>query len=177
MFNWQFILFVLYIYLPAMVANSAPIFASKLNALKSLNKPLDYGISWRGQRVLGDNKTIRGLVSGIISGGVVGAILFFLIAQKPYHSFLFALAYGTATGCAALVGDSIKSFLKRRFGIVPGALWIPFDQIDFVIGATVVAMFFVEISLPTILFAIIFIGILSFIVSSLGFALHIKKNL
>jgi hypothetical protein len=33
------------------------------------------------------------------------------------------------------VCDSVKSFVKRRVGIAPGAPWIPFDQLDFVIGA------------------------------------------
>lgn len=33
--------------------------------------------------------------------------------------------------------DSVKSFVKRRVGIAPGEPGIPFDQLDFVIGALV----------------------------------------
>lgn len=176
-FSLQAVLGILFYFLPAMVANSAPVFVNKYNLLKRLNKPIDFGYSWRGERVLGDNKTIRGFLSGVFSGGCAGIILFFVHAQAPYDSFLLALVYGALTGGAALVGDSVKSFFKRRIGIRPGALWIPFDQIDYVLGATVVALFFIEITLLEIFFAIIFLGIISFIVSSIGFALHIKKNL
>lgn len=36
-----------------------------------------------------------------------------------------------------MAGDSLKSFVKRRVGIAPGKPWIPFDQVDFAIGALV----------------------------------------
>jgi CDP-2,3-bis-(O-geranylgeranyl)-sn-glycerol synthase len=36
-----------------------------------------------------------------------------------------------------MAGDAVKSFLKRRAGIRPGRPWIPFDQIDFVVGELV----------------------------------------
>lgn len=177
MFDWQFIIAILYIYSPAMVANTAPVFVSKVNALKSLNKPIDLGSSFQGKRIFGDNKTIRGYVAGVIAAGIFGVVLSLFVDAKPFGSFMESLVYGVATGFGALAGDSVKSFFKRRVGIESGALWIPFDQIDFVIGATIIAMFFVEISVPIFIFAIIFIGILSFVVSLLGFALHIKKNL
>jgi CDP-2,3-bis-(O-geranylgeranyl)-sn-glycerol synthase len=34
-----------------------------------------------------------------------------------------------------MAGDSVKSFVKRRIGIAPGKPWIPWDQLDFVLGA------------------------------------------
>ena len=160
-----------------MVANMAPVIFGKSNVLLWLNKPIDYGISLQGKRILGDNKTIRGLVVGVISAAGMGAILFILLGEHPYENLFSALVYGAATGFGALLGDSVKSFFKRRVGIAPGSLWIPFDQIDFVIGATLFALLFIEISLLNILFAIIFIGFLSYVVSTIGFALHIKKNL
>jgi CDP-2,3-bis-(O-geranylgeranyl)-sn-glycerol synthase len=30
-------------------------------------------------------------------------------------------------------GDALKSLGKRRLGIRPGAPWIPFDQLDFIV--------------------------------------------
>ncbi len=177
MFDWQFILFVLYIYSPAMVANTVPVFVSKYNVLKSLNKPMDFGVSLKGTRLFGDNKTVRGFVAGVIVAGIFGVLLSFFIHTKPFESFLDALVYSMAIGFGALAGDSVKSFFKRRVNIESGKMWIPFDQIDFVLGATLVAMFFVEISFSMVVFAIIFIGTLSFVVSTIGFALHIKKNL
>ncbi len=50
-------------------------------------------------------------------------------AATWYAVFLF----GFIVGFAALAGDAIESFLKRRTGRKRGAPWIPFDQLDFVV--------------------------------------------
>jgi CDP-2,3-bis-(O-geranylgeranyl)-sn-glycerol synthase len=34
-------------------------------------------------------------------------------------------------------GDAAKSLVKRRLGIAPGKRWIPWDQVDFVLGALI----------------------------------------
>lgn len=173
----QPILLIVLLYLPAMIANMAPVFATKYNLIPRLNTAIDFGITIRGKRVLGENKTLRGFVVGICAAGITGALLFFVTRSVPYNSFFHALVYGATTGCGALAGDSVKSFFKRRMNMKPGELWIPFDQIDFVIGATVAALFFIDISFSMFVVAIIFIGLLSYVVSKIGFALHIKKNL
>jgi CDP-2,3-bis-(O-geranylgeranyl)-sn-glycerol synthase len=41
--------------------------------------------------------------------------------------------YGAVLGFAALVGDAVKSYFKRRRGKEGGAPWVPFDQLDFVV--------------------------------------------
>lgn len=173
----QYILLLITLYLPAMVANMAPVFAAKYNLLLWLNKPVDLGISFRGKRILGENKTIRGFVVGAVAAGIAGLLLWQILSMRPYETMYSALVYGVATGVGALIGDAVKSFFKRRRGIASGELWIPFDQIDFVIGATLVGIYFVEIPFTFFLTAIIVIGFLSFVVSKIGFALHIKKSL
>jgi CDP-2,3-bis-(O-geranylgeranyl)-sn-glycerol synthase len=177
MISSQQILFIFLLYAPAMVANMAPVLASKYNILMWLNKAIDLGITLRGKRLLGDNKTLRGFIVGVLSAASVGWLVSLFTRMSPYDSFAHAITFGAATGLGALVGDSVESFCKRRLNIKPGELWIPFDQIDFVIGATLVAIFFVPISFSIFIFAIIFIGLLSYVVSKIGFALHIKKNL
>lgn len=48
-------------------------------------------------------------------------------------SALWAIAlFGAVLGTAALVGDAVKSYFKRRRGKDRGAPWVPFDQLDFV---------------------------------------------
>lgn len=177
MFDWQLIRTILFLFLPAMVANSAPIVAHRTHVLLWLNKPIDFGLFLGGRRIFGDNKTIRGYIVGVSAGVVVGLILFVMIQEKPYDSFLLAVQYSAATSFGALAGDSMKSFIKRRVGIAPGALWIPFDQIDYALGAILAALFFIDISFTFFLVVIIFLGCASFISSLFGFALHIKKNL
>jgi CDP-2,3-bis-(O-geranylgeranyl)-sn-glycerol synthase len=42
---------------------------------------------------------------------------------------------GLRFGVGAMAGDAVKSFVKRRVGIAPGRPFVPWDQIDFVLGA------------------------------------------
>jgi CDP-2,3-bis-(O-geranylgeranyl)-sn-glycerol synthase len=50
------------------------------------------------------------------------------------ESSLWAVAlFGAILGFAALVGDAVKSYFKRRLGKEGGAPWVPFDQLDFVV--------------------------------------------
>lgn len=50
------------------------------------------------------------------------------------ESTLWGVAlYGAVLGFAALVGDAVKSYFKRRLGKEGGAPWVPFDQLDFVV--------------------------------------------
>ena len=173
----QLILQVAALYAPAMAANMAPVVARRYNLFSRLNKPIDFGLQWRGERLFGAHKTIRGFVVGVISGAIVGAALSLIIDTHPYDYFSRAILYGAIVGFGALVGDSVKSFFKRRVGIKPGTLWVPFDQIDFAIGATLAAMFFIRIDFFVAACAIIFIGCASYVVSIVGVALHMKKNL
>lgn len=48
-------------------------------------------------------------------------------------SFVGVALYGAVLGFAALVGDAVKSYFKRRLGKEGGAPWVPFDQLDFVV--------------------------------------------
>ncbi len=52
-----------------------------------------------------------------------------LVAPGPW------LTLGLRFGVGAMAGDIAKSFVKRRAGIAAGRPWIPWDQIDFVLGA------------------------------------------
>ena len=57
---------VLYFFVPAYVANMSPVVVR--NRFPSLAAPIDGGLSWRGRRLLGDHKTWRGLLVGIVVG-------------------------------------------------------------------------------------------------------------
>lgn len=137
------ILQALYFMLPAYMANMAPV------AVKRIpfgDVPLDKGSSWRGKRILGDHKTARGLVAGIIFAVLTVLAQRALVDVAPIFAQISLLPYselwpeilillGILYGLGALGGDAIKSFFKRRIGIAPGKNWIPFDQLDFVIGS------------------------------------------
>ncbi len=127
------ILQLFYLMIPAYLANMMPVFVKKI----PWNSPMDFGLSIGNIRVFGSNKTWKGFVFGI-----AGAVLAGFIMSKIYWPFDFYSVYWSfLIGAGALLGDAVKSFFKRRVGIKPGNPWIPFDQIDYTIGALVLGSF------------------------------------
>jgi CDP-2,3-bis-(O-geranylgeranyl)-sn-glycerol synthase len=137
----------LWLMLPAYVANMS---AVKLGG----GLPMDFGRTMRdGRRVLGPGKTWRGFLLGGAAGTLVGAALHALApatggAVTDFGGAAWPLtAGGLAFG--ALLGDAAKSFVKRRFGKDRGAPWLGPDQLDFVLGAWLVALATSALAVPT----------------------------
>jgi CDP-2,3-bis-(O-geranylgeranyl)-sn-glycerol synthase len=125
--------------LPAYIANASAV-------LVGGGTPIDFGKNWKdGKRILGDGKTWRGLIIGTLFGMIGGFGLsvaaFYINQVDPTYitvsNFLefplmipivFSICFG------ALLGDIIESFFKRRIGRKRGENWIPFDQVDFILG-------------------------------------------
>jgi len=106
----------IYLYLPAYLANAAPVLCGG-------GKPLDEGRRWRdGRPLLGSHKTVRGTLSGVAVGTAVG-----LVQLNPLRGLLLAVG--------AVGGDLLVSFVKRRLGMEPGALFPVADQLGFIVVA------------------------------------------
>lgn len=171
------ILTIIFFLIPAGIANMAPVLVKKINFL---NYPIDFGKKISGDRIFGENKTYRGFFFGILL-----SIIAALIQKSVYPTDLSVLVnynevnvflLGFLLGFGALFGDLVKSFFKRRLKIKPGKSWVPFDQIDWVIGALLFASLYVSISLKLWIIGIVVFGILHPIVNYAGFLLKIKKN-
>lgn len=141
-----------------------PVIAAKYNWLPQLNYPLDFNKTFRGRRVFGAHKTWRGLIIGVIFGSITGLFL----------SSLFA---GGLLGVGALVGDAVKSFFKRQLKIDSGHPWFPFDQVDYILSALLVAWFIFPLTFAHVITALLIFGFGSYLVSYLGVKLKIKKSL
>ena len=168
-----------YLLVPAFAANMAPvIFRSKF---KFLAIPLDFGYVINKKPLLGKNKTVRGLVMGLIFS-VFFAFLQKLALRMPFFREISVLDYsgwlyiGFLLGFGAIAGDAIESFFKRRFGIHPGKPWIPFDQTDFVIGSLFCISFYQILGSRIYLTAIICSFFLHIIVNHFAFYTGIRKE-
>jgi CDP-2,3-bis-(O-geranylgeranyl)-sn-glycerol synthase len=181
----QIILETLWVFLPAIVANMAPVFAARYGWLSALDVPLDGGKTLRGRQILGDHKTVRGLGIGAFFGLLAGMAQFGVQRTiglssptfEPYVSLSYAAFVAVFMSVGALAGDAIKSFVKRQLHIAPGKSWPPFDQVDFVIGAYIVTWWVAPISLFHFVVALVFLGIGSFATSVVGVHIRIKKSL
>lgn len=136
----------LWLFLPAYMANMAPVFAAKV--VPRWNARIDGGRVWSdGRPVLGSGKTWRGLWAGAFLGAATAAVQSLARHTRlDLADFAFAEAgwagpvvLGFALGLGALVGDTAKSFFKRRRDRPQGAPWVPFDQLDFVVGGLLLA--------------------------------------
>lgn len=118
---------LLYFMAPAYVANMAPPFVRYWNGW---NRPIS-------QRWLGSHKTVMGFGIGVLAAVAVT----FVQSRGAWEGALVTYDHwpvlGLRFGVGALAGDSAKSFVKRRAGIAPGKPWIPWDQLDFVLGALI----------------------------------------
>jgi CDP-2,3-bis-(O-geranylgeranyl)-sn-glycerol synthase len=149
---------VLYFFAPAYAANMAPVLIGE--RLKRLAVPLDLGASVSGVRILGDHKTLRGLVVGMLAGAGVFLLQRAAHRAAPMQSLaltdyaaLPSLA-GAWLGFGAIAGDAVKSFFKRRVGIAPGRPWIGPDELDFYVGAIAAAACLVPLPLVPVLLSI-----------------------
>lgn len=137
--GYEIIIQALWLVLPAYIANASAL-------LVGGGTPIDFGKKWKdGNRILGDGKTWRGLISGAFVGmtGGFGLSVVAIYANNSEFAFLGISDFGRfpltipliGSICfGALLGDIIESFFKRRAGIKRGGNWIPFDQIDFLLG-------------------------------------------
>ena len=153
----------LLIILPAYCTNGAPVIFGG-------GRPIDFGKRLPdGNRVLGDHKTFRGFISGIVIGAVVGVVCSYVFSKN-----LLAVAIPASFG--ALVGDMAGAFLKRRLKIKPGGALPVVDQLDFVVGALIFVSFFSVISLPVALILLLVTPPIHFLTNVGAYALGLKEH-
>lgn len=130
------VLTLLWIVLPAYIANGTPVVGARiLDKMGYRRHPIDKGkLFIDGRRVFGDNKTWEGFLTGIASGILTGFI------QSALNNFNYLyLARGVVFSVGAMIGDLLGAFIKRRLGIEPGDP-LPFvDQTLFLFVAISVA--------------------------------------
>jgi len=138
--GYEIVIQALWLVLPAYIANASAL-------LVGGGTPIDFGKNWRdGKRILGDGKTWRGLITGAFLGLTCGFGLsvvakyvalsdFAFLGLNDFTGFPFMIPIIASISFGALIGDIVESFFKRRIGKDRGEDWIPFDQLDFILGA------------------------------------------
>ena len=127
----------LWFILPAYFANSTPVVAGG-------GTPIDFGRKMPdGEPILGPGKTWRGAIAGITAAVLVAVIQIYILGAinlSNYGLISMSMQLGLLLGTGAIVGDSVKSFFKRRMKIKRGAEWPLLDQLDFIAGALLFSM-------------------------------------
>jgi CDP-diglyceride synthetase len=127
---------------PVVMAALVHVVVLRFRWLEPLRIPLDGGAVWRGRRIFGDNKTVRGAVV-MIGVSTLTAILQGVFRLPSLEYFDYGAAnlplLGMLLGLGFVVGELPNSFVKRQLGVAPGAhggIWHTLaDQLDSVVGA------------------------------------------
>lgn len=175
---------LIYLFVPAYAANAIPPLLAKLPLLRRWDAPADFGATWNGKRLLGSHKTIRGIVGGTLIGGLLfllqqapsaGSAPLIPVPSIPYASLPWW--YGLLLAFGAIgVGDCGESLVKRRIGVKPGKPWIPFDQLDYTVGAFLVTFWLFWPGWSGFLSLLVFNGLLACASHYLGWLLRLNRE-
>lgn len=163
---WIRSLHLAYFMLPAYCANMAPPFVRYWHGW---NRPIH-------DRLLGSHKTALGFLAGVATGVLVTGLQCWIQAPWSLVSYQHWFLLGLGMGGGAMLGDALKSLIKRMLHINPGAQWIPFDQLDFVAGALALTAAYAGLGAMDIaaIAAVTFVGDIA--VNQLSYRLGIKDS-
>lgn len=115
---------------------------------RKLAIPLDFGKSFRGKRILGDHKTLRGFVVMVPTAALAFAFVHPLVPGLWALTTSQYAALGALAGLGFMAGELPNSFFKRQLGIAPGvtrSLSFALDRIDSILGMLLV----LSLAVPT----------------------------
>jgi len=165
--------------LPAYIPNNAAVLAGG-------GHPIDGGRTMGGRRLLGDGKSWRGTAVGWLAGAALAVVLNQLepTATDALGVTLpvFPIGAIVALPLGAMLGDIGASFLKRRTGRERGAPFPGVDQLDFVVGALLLAVvaapgwFTDTFTLPVLAVVLVVTPVLHVTTNGLAYALGLKDE-
>ncbi|HUQ48966.1 MAG TPA: CDP-archaeol synthase [Gemmatimonadaceae bacterium] len=160
---------------------------------RRLQMPIDGRVHFRGRRLFGDNKTVRGFIVMPPAAGFAFWALGTLLGEiaPPLRDNLWPLSngglalLGTWAGLGFMLGELPNSFVKRQFDIPPGRpangelsslLSFAVDRVDSIFGVLIALSIVVPTSWMTWVFAILIGPFVHFCFSVLLFRLGVKAR-
>ena len=151
---------------PAYLGNMAAPF---VKYWKGWNRPIS-------ERWLGAHQTVAGFLLGVI----VALGTAFLQSAIDWKGSLVDYAnwpaLGLALGIGAPGGDALKSLVKRARGIAPGKPWVPFDQLDFAVGALALVWPWATLGWSDVLLILAFTFVADIVVNQASYRLGIRDT-
>ena len=170
----------------------------KLPILKSLQKPIDHGLTLKdGKRLFGDSKTWKGLIGYVLLNIIFSLLFGFISLNNNYllthnyfyinhsNTLLFNLLIGVLLGLGYSLLELPNSFLKRRLEISQSKalttskkyFFIFLDQADSVIGCVLVVWLLYPIGWFNFIIYILIGSLTHLILNMLLYFMHLRKNM
>jgi CDP-2,3-bis-(O-geranylgeranyl)-sn-glycerol synthase len=146
------------------IANGMPILAERLLG-RFLAYPLDGETNFiDGRALLGPSKTVRGLIVAVLAASACAPL------------FGIAWTIGFVVGLAAMAGDLVSSFVKRRIGLPPSSRALGLDQIPESLFPALACKGPLALTIADVILAVALFSVGELILSRLLFKMHIRKE-
>jgi CDP-2,3-bis-(O-geranylgeranyl)-sn-glycerol synthase len=159
-----------------------------------LQAPVDFGGHFRGRRLFGDNKRLRGFIAMPLAAAgafvAVGALRGNLPFLTPGDWWEFPLSrfasIGFAAGLGFMLAELPNSFFKRQLNIAPGdvprsglsrAVCLVLDRVDSALGVLIAVSLLAPVPAMTWLWVLLIGPGLHALFSALLFRLGIKERM
>lgn len=159
----------------------------------ALAVPIDAGWRWRGRRVLGEHKTLRGFAAIVPATGLLFAALGatrdwlppWLAAGLWQMETAELLLLGVWAAFWFMAGELPNSFLKRQWGLAPGdvpaagakrAICLLLDRVDSILAMLLALALVVPVPALTWLLVLVFGPGIHFLFSVLLWLTQVKKR-
>ncbi len=176
-FNVYVLVEATWLILPAYAANGlVPLFRGK--------RRLDFGKNFiDGQPILGQGKTVEGLIFGALIGALIGLVemlafpyLPWSLSEVPLTLVVMTPVMGFMLGLGALAGDSAGSFVKRRLKLKRGQKAPLLDQLDFLIGAMLFAAILAPMRIEWFILMAVLTPIFHYTACVIAYRLRLKRE-
>jgi CDP-2,3-bis-(O-geranylgeranyl)-sn-glycerol synthase len=165
--------------LPAYAANGL----TPLVGLRKNLHPIDGGRTLGKSRLIGEGKSWEGLIFGVAVAILISTVemlaypyLPWGLSDKPLMIVPMSPLLGLALGMGAMLGDAAGSFVKRRLGRPRGSPVPLMDQLDFLLGAFLLAALIVPVRLEWVLLMVLITPVFHLLANVIGFRLGVKKT-
>ena len=155
---------IIQLFILLFLANGTPVIARKIFA-ERFAWPLDGGIRFvDDQPLLGDSKTIRGLLFSVLVTAAGGALLG--LGWKA----------GALIGAVSMAGDLFSSFIKRRMKLPPSSRAVGLDQVPEALFPLLVCQGMLGLGVGEIATVVVMFFLGDVIFSPLFYKLKIRKR-
>jgi hypothetical protein len=145
-------------------ANSAPVLAKHVLGDR-FERPIDGGLVLQdGHPLLGRSKTWRGLVAAVLLTAAAAS----LIALPARAGVLVAMA--------AMAGDCLSSFTKRRLGLEPSSMSLGLDQIPESLLPAIACGAYLNLGLVEIVATVLSFFVCAMVLSRIFFAIGLRDR-
>lgn len=146
-----------------LVANASPVLAARALG-RRLDWPVDLGRELAGRRLFGHSKTWRGIIAAVVITALFAWIL------------ELGVGLGITIALAAMAGDLLASFTKRRMGIASSDMAPGLDQIPESLLPLLAVRQSLGLDAATILLLVLAFVFVELLLSRIGYAIRLRKR-